>query len=220
VARQEQNPLVNEESLARRVTYERERREWSPGELARHMTKAGCPMNQSSVWKIEHGEPRRRITVDEAIAFAKVFETTLEGLLIPPELAAETELLELLSKYDEYFHISGAARDTCDQIARDLEVLFAKHPQARKALGKALTNTFPDHPDVEDAGRLLLRQQEGVPTEARWWAIFELLYMRADWLELENLSWRVPGREGPDEIVRAAYGDDAEADRGEHQETP
>ena len=64
------SPLASEDELARRISYERDRRSWSPGGLASLMTKAGCPMNQSAIWKIENGEPRRKITVDEALAFA------------------------------------------------------------------------------------------------------------------------------------------------------
>lgn len=80
--------VLAEEALAARVTFEREGRGWSPGGLASRMTQAGCPMTQSAIWKIENGNPRRRITFDEAVTFARVFEMALEDLSMPPEFVA------------------------------------------------------------------------------------------------------------------------------------
>jgi transcriptional regulator with XRE-family HTH domain len=59
--------------VARRIAYERKRRGWSNAELARRMAEAGCPINQSAIQKIEHGNPRRTISLDEAHALAEVF---------------------------------------------------------------------------------------------------------------------------------------------------
>jgi hypothetical protein len=60
------------------------------------MTHAGCPMNQSAVWKIENGKPRRRITVDEAVAFASVFKIRVEDLIVDVDVALGREV-------DDYF---------------------------------------------------------------------------------------------------------------------
>ncbi len=76
--------VLSEENAAERVRLERELRGWSTGELAKRMTEAGYPINQSSVWRIESGEPRRRINLNEAIGFAKVFDLALEDFLGPP----------------------------------------------------------------------------------------------------------------------------------------
>lgn len=117
--------IGSEDSLARRIEYEREQRGWSPASLAERMTKAGCQMSQSAVWKIENGRPRRRITVDEAVAFAAVFETTLEKLLVPVEYAqseaamrAIDNLLYLMSKMQE---LSALADEAWTELARVLE---------------------------------------------------------------------------------------------------
>lgn len=80
-----------EEALALRIAFERERRGWSPAGLASRLSKIGCPMTQSGIWKIENGEPRRRITFDEAVAFAKVFEVPLDELATSPEHVAAEE---------------------------------------------------------------------------------------------------------------------------------
>jgi transcriptional regulator with XRE-family HTH domain len=176
------NPLVNEDALARRVAYERERRGWSPGGLARLMTKAGCPMNQSSIWKIENGEPRRKITVDEAIAFAKVFETTLEELLTPPDLIAQTaaaeRALRLLGHYGERFEAAAIALARCDETAAELEEVLADHPEFRDHLLERLNEVkvIPaPHGSIYPApSRFRLKDEtEEARAAQRWWLAFD-----------------------------------------------
>ncbi len=67
----ELSAVASESALAHRITLERERRGWSTTKLARLVSESGCPINQSGIWKIENGTPRRKITVDEAIAFGE-----------------------------------------------------------------------------------------------------------------------------------------------------
>lgn len=66
--------LYSEGNVAGRVALEREVRGWSTTELAERVTRAGVKMNQTAVWRIENGSPRRRINLDEALAFSRVFE--------------------------------------------------------------------------------------------------------------------------------------------------
>ncbi|MGW4806259.1 MULTISPECIES: helix-turn-helix domain-containing protein [unclassified Kitasatospora] len=89
---------LSEENAAERVRLERELRGWSTGELAKRMTEAGYPINQSSVWRIESGEPRRRINLDEAIGFAKVFDLTLEDFL-GPSTSPEEKIMQQLADH-------------------------------------------------------------------------------------------------------------------------
>jgi len=62
------------------------------------MTTAGCPINQSAVNKIEQGDPPRRVTVDELVAFAKVYELEIEDLLLPAHAARDKEIAESYRK--------------------------------------------------------------------------------------------------------------------------
>jgi transcriptional regulator with XRE-family HTH domain len=48
--------------------------------LSKLLTDAGCPLSPSGVWKVESGY-RANITVDEAVAFAKVLRMPIERLL-------------------------------------------------------------------------------------------------------------------------------------------
>jgi hypothetical protein len=81
--------------------------------------------------------------VDEAVTFAKVFDTTLEELLTPPELVTETAVLELLSKYEERYAVAETALAACDEIAVELDELLSRHPEALDALAEAVSKTLP-----------------------------------------------------------------------------
>jgi transcriptional regulator with XRE-family HTH domain len=85
--------LGREDHLARRLRTEREKRGWSQERLAREMTKAGCPVPQSAVSKIEKSAGRRAISVDEGIALSKVFELPLDELLLPQDALRDVQML-------------------------------------------------------------------------------------------------------------------------------
>lgn len=87
-------PGDGEDNVADHVRIEREARGWSTAELARHVTEAGCPISQSAVWRIESGEPRRKISVDELIAFSRVFGKPIEALLRPPRPEYPSDLVQ------------------------------------------------------------------------------------------------------------------------------
>src|SRR5947209_1055598 len=91
--------VAAEDALARRITAEREAKGWSYVTLAVFMTNAGCPMDASSIYKIEKGNPRRRITVDEFVAFSRVLDVDLDDLLIDPALLKDKRFQDLLSRW-------------------------------------------------------------------------------------------------------------------------
>jgi len=87
-----------EDAVALRIRYERLRRGWSTEEVARRMTDAGCPLNQSAVWRIENGEPRRKITLDESLGFARIFETDLSDMMGSPHDAMAQQITDLIER--------------------------------------------------------------------------------------------------------------------------
>lgn len=136
--------LWSEDNLAERVRLEREARGWSTGALAERMTKAGYPMNQSAIWRIESGTPRRRINLDEAIGFAEVFATSLEDLLSPPQLAMHSRVKELIQevrmRQREYLQASRAltaARQAFDDY-------LDRHPEVREEAEGAINQAMAD----------------------------------------------------------------------------
>lgn len=88
--------IYAEKNLALRIGLERARRGWSYDGLASRMTAVGCPLQPSALHKIERADPPRRITVDEMIAYSRVFGVPVEELLADPDLAAEQRLRSLL----------------------------------------------------------------------------------------------------------------------------
>lgn len=81
-----------EADVAARIAMEREHRGLSAAGLARLMTDRGCPINQSAINKIEQGDPPRRITVDELVAFAQIFGLEIDDLLTPAHAARDREV--------------------------------------------------------------------------------------------------------------------------------
>ena len=63
------------------------------------MTDAGCPITGSAIFKIEKSQPRRRIVVDELVAFARVFGIPMEQLTTAPEVWQVKRLAPLLEDW-------------------------------------------------------------------------------------------------------------------------
>jgi len=131
-----------EDLLARRVKYEREKHRWTHTGLAARMTEVGCAMNQSAIWKIENGEPRRRITVDEAAAFAKVFGMTVSQLVVDPSVVFEHRLRRFVS-----------------HVAREVNNLY-NVVEGVEELDEALDRLLDDT-DALDDGDEEMRQLQG-----------------------------------------------------------
>lgn len=89
---------MSEENVALRIAWEMRRRGWSQERMAQELTNAGCPTHQSAISKIINPRPdgsRRAITVDEAIALARVFDIPLEELPLPLDDAEGRDLHDL-----------------------------------------------------------------------------------------------------------------------------
>lgn len=91
----------HEAHLARRIEQERKKRDLTYDRLAEKMTEAGCAIQGSAIYKIEHGDPPRRITVNELVTLSQVFGMRVNQLLVPADLAARAEALELFEKWVE-----------------------------------------------------------------------------------------------------------------------
>jgi uncharacterized protein YaaQ len=135
--------------------------------LARLMSEAGCQINASALFKIEKGQPPRKITVDELVAFSKVFDTRVEDLLIPLELidqdrarellerleAADTSLVNLTNEYLELWCTVLMLSDTRSDLYEYVTShRFSKAPELGGFL-KGGTATFTLRLPDDDAGR-------------------------------------------------------------------
>ncbi|MDR1441404.1 MAG: helix-turn-helix domain-containing protein [Bifidobacteriaceae bacterium] len=104
-----------EVNLARRIKFEREQRDWSPAQLAEQMTAIGCSIQTSAIYRIEARENRRRISVDELVTFARVFDTSVDDLLRPFDFV----LVERLQKVEvDYLEAVESLADAADAVLR------------------------------------------------------------------------------------------------------
>jgi transcriptional regulator with XRE-family HTH domain len=122
--------LEGEENAAQRLKMERESRGWSTAEVARRMSEAGFPINQSSVWRIESADPPRRINLDEAIGFAKVFGLTLEDLIGPPEVFVDSTMRRLVALFQEALDRAQDMLDEMDRAEAAMHEYIEEHPEA------------------------------------------------------------------------------------------
>src|SRR5665213_965225 len=115
--------MHSEANLARRIDYERRQRGWTYDATAEQMTKAGCPIQGSAIHRIVNGNPAgkapRKITVDELVAFAAIFGTTPEELLVPIEVVLEAEARKHLEE------VASALADLQKAEARTFNALVA-----------------------------------------------------------------------------------------------
>lgn len=132
--------VLAEEYLAQRITAERDSRGWTNDGLAQRMTEVGCPMSGSAIFKIEKGEPRRRIVVDELVAFSKVFKVPIEELLEPPALVHQKEAAALFKEW-------AKCRDEEDEVDR-----------RTRAAWEALEQWLAAHPEMDDTFAPLLAE--------------------------------------------------------------
>ncbi|MFC5821812.1 helix-turn-helix domain-containing protein [Nonomuraea harbinensis] len=108
---------LSEENVALRIAWEMRRRGWSQERMAQELTNAGCPTHQSAISKIVNPKPdgsRRAISVDEAIALARVFGIALEELPLPMDDAEGRDLHDLSRT------VTHEGRNATEQYARFL----------------------------------------------------------------------------------------------------
>ena len=86
-------------------------------------------MSGSAIFKIEKADPPRRITVDELVALAQVFETTVENLLIPIEVLEREHAQDLLKALEQVdVKMLGAVAQAI-VIYSELFVMAADEPE-------------------------------------------------------------------------------------------
>lgn len=151
--------LYSEGNVAGRVALEREVRGWSTTELAERVTRAGVKMNQTAVWRIENGSPRRRINLDEALAFSRVFELPLEELMSPPLEGLDIDSRRLVQEAVEAFYETRDARDRLHRAVVAVADHIKAHPDSSRAINEQCLRLMGDErdartltSDIEDGG--------------------------------------------------------------------
>ncbi|MET8720033.1 helix-turn-helix domain-containing protein [Streptomyces misionensis] len=140
--------LYSEGNIAARVALEREVRGWSTIELADRVSKAGVKMNQTAVWRIENGTPRRRINVDEALAFARVFELPLEELMSPPLEGLDLDSRQLVQEAVEAYYETRDAEDRLHHAVVGIAEYIQTHPDSSRAIHEQCLRLMGDERDA------------------------------------------------------------------------
>lgn len=141
--------------VAARVAWERRRRGWTGQELAERLTKAGCPMDQPTISKLERGS--RGISVNELVAFSEVFQRSPERMLSPPTTEdLGSEIAELLDRLDikrkTLMRASNDVTRTLRELAATLVDVGSFDPQVLDALAeqeRAMVRVFDIALEIE-----------------------------------------------------------------------
>ncbi len=130
--------LGREGLLAERIEQERKARGWSQERLVKEMAKAGCPLPQSAISKIERPGPggRRAITLDEALAFSRVFDTPLPELVVPRDAIRRGlgALWRMVEEGYEAVLTSDVQQSKIDFQVQRLQALVEETPDTRQWL--------------------------------------------------------------------------------------
>lgn len=162
--------IAGEQAVARRMAYERERRGMTYAGLASRMRQAGCPIQDSALFKIEKGDPPRRITVDELLALSTVFEIPLAEFITPLDRHLDEESERLIdavcsasyAAHEGSLRYERAVRELADHLIRHPELAYAFRKEAEThdepwmidGLIGALSDPYPIVPDESDAVRV------------------------------------------------------------------
>ncbi len=163
-----QRNVLAEANLARRIATERDARGWTNDGLAKRMTDAGCAMTGSAIFKIEKGEPRRRIVVDEFVAFAKVFGVSVEALLLPPEAAVEAHITLGVIEWNRASNEADVAIKTRDEAWDRLANLVADSEGASEAAASVFASWAAARFDPEHREGARAYQMWNLTKDDKW----------------------------------------------------
>jgi transcriptional regulator with XRE-family HTH domain len=133
---------IADERFAVNFRHERERHGLSQGEVARRMAALGWPYYQQTVARIEEG--KRKASVGEAEALARIVKTTADRLTMPSLEASLTTLLNatiarVVAAYEEV-----GQRTTALLAAQRQLTLSVDEAQAAKYCGSPLVRKLSD----------------------------------------------------------------------------
>lgn len=140
MAERRPGPWASEDNVADHIRLHREMRGWSTAHLAREVTAAGVPLSQSAVWRIESGNPRRKISVDELIGFAKVFGVSIGELLEPLSVDYPPDLVRLyVNRYVDTMAYALKAEFRASLVGHNLGRFATRFPQADSEIREMIT---------------------------------------------------------------------------------
>lgn len=140
-----------ETQVARRIAAARDARDWSYAELAKRMERVGCAIQPSALFRIEKGDPPRKISVNELGALALVFDIPPQDLLDATDSAAHLDVQRAVTG------VTDAMRELNAALADLEETIDGDH--VRKAELKRYLADFSDWPELRRVLTLVLQQK-------------------------------------------------------------
>ena len=131
-----------EANLAARVANERHWRGWKQATLARRMSEHGCPMQGSTIYKIEAGS--RNVSIDELVGFSGVFGIEPSKLLLPMSLVMERRGVEIVKEAQVALRqLSAAITALISAKIKLIDVQLRSKPEAESGIAATVQEWMP-----------------------------------------------------------------------------
>jgi transcriptional regulator with XRE-family HTH domain len=152
--------LPIEAHVAANVAREREQRGMTYEGLALAMSNAGCPIQPSAIFKIEKGQPPRRITVNELWALSTALEVGIGELLEDPSVrTTPPEVWTIVRDVENQQRVIDRALYEIRQAVDQMKSVIGADPKLRAVLRRYLADGWSDWPEVRDHFKSVLRAQ-------------------------------------------------------------
>lgn len=136
--------------MALRLSEMRQAAGWSFTKLAEKMENAGCPIDRSSLQKIENGKPRRKITVNELVAFSMVFDAPIATFLDIENDDEQDWLMRALEQSERLASIAIQARKDYSASVERLKEIVDSDPKFKARMQERFAkNLYAEIPFFE-----------------------------------------------------------------------
>lgn len=160
--------LLAERHVADNIARLRKDKEWSIESLAKRMDEVGCAIHPSAIYKLEKGDPPRRVTVDELVAFAMVFGMPLDELIRDPAERIPEQLLDIQEELLQQIALENVLVELTKDVRAGQREIQDRFEAAAKTLPEGV---LPD-------GALMPILDEEVPNAAIGWVVARANYER------------------------------------------
>jgi len=164
---------AGQENLSRRLAQLRARKKWTAGDVQRELAKVGCDVPRNAALRIEQGT--RQVTVDELVAFSKVYGKTVEDLMTPVELVGHETAKGIAARIDREMAVALESLQRLGEALNALRELRKGEPEAGDYLVRILAEPYLAAPAPAHEASELRQRMTVVGAEAignAWHAVF------------------------------------------------
>lgn len=114
--------------------------------MAKRMSDLGCAIQHTAIYKMVKADPPRRVTVDELVAFARVFDLGVEELLLPVEAVTNRHVKAAFAEWANAVSESDKAHRRVGEARASISELLKNHPETRVSvedeMGRYVTDNY------------------------------------------------------------------------------